>query len=61
MIWIFAVQHSEDGKSIRSQMLYPLSYERRHCSILHREHAWYLLAALVHKHSDDRASDFLIH
>ena len=30
---------------IRSQMLYPLSYERSHCSILHGGRYWCLLAA----------------
>jgi hypothetical protein len=43
-IRIFPGQHSEDGKSIRSQMLYPLSYERgclaslRHSGCALRQH-----------------------
>ena len=45
---------------IRSQMLYPLSYERSHCSILHLEPSRRVLEACARPYSGDRASDFLI-
>jgi hypothetical protein len=45
---------------IRSQMLYPLSYERSHCSILHPERSPGVLTAHARAHGGDRASDFLI-
>jgi hypothetical protein len=45
---------------IRSQMLYPLSYERSHCSILHSERSPGALTAHARAHSGDRASDLLI-
>jgi hypothetical protein len=45
---------------IRSQMLYPLSYERSHCSILHSRRSGRVHTGLPTGHSGDRASDFLI-
>jgi hypothetical protein len=41
-------------------MLYPLSYERSHCSILHSERSPGALTAHARAHSGDRASDLLI-
>jgi hypothetical protein len=38
-------------------MLYPLSYERSHCSILHPERSLRVLTARARAHSDARASD----
>jgi hypothetical protein len=60
MIRIFAGQHSEDRKSIRSQMLYPLSYERSQCSILHSKRSGRVQPLPPTGHSRDRASDLLI-
>jgi hypothetical protein len=45
---------------IRSQMLYPLSYERRYCSILHFEPSRCVLETCPAPYSGGRASDFLI-
>ena len=45
---------------IRSQMLYPLSYERSHSSILHSEPCRCVLKTRAQPYSSDRASDFLI-
>ncbi len=42
---------------IRSQMLYPLSYERSHCSILHCGCSLRVLGRSAHGHSGGRASD----
>jgi hypothetical protein len=45
---------------IRSQMLYPLSYERSHCSILHSEPSHCVLETRACRYSGNKASDFLI-
>jgi hypothetical protein len=43
---------------IRSQMLYPLSYERSHCSILHSKPSLFAPDIRAQRYSADRASDF---
>jgi hypothetical protein len=45
---------------IRSQMLYPLSYERSPCSILHFGPSRCVLETRARRYSGNRASDFLI-
>ena len=45
---------------IRSQMLYPLSYERSHCSILHPEPSRRVLETCGRAYSGVKAPGFLI-